>query len=79
MGEALVKVCSSYPLSFSLLDINDKILMAYTICLIDNANGYYFNPDRLANNEKEKQMDFETLSNYVTTEGIMDLEDRYFG
>lgn len=61
---------------YTMIDITNKMLMAHILMKLDQANGYFLDPQKV-NNPKEMEIDYESLKDYYEHEAIMDLEDKY--
>jgi len=64
--------------SFTLVDITNNMSMTHAIWKIDKANQFFDQPSRVEN-PKETELDYEAIEQYyLSSESVMDLEDRYF-
>ena len=61
---------------YSLIDITNRLSMCHVLMQLDNANGYYHDPQKLAN-PKEMEIDYEAVKEYYEHEFVMDLEEKY--
>ena len=59
-----------------MIDITNKMLMAHILMKLDQANGYFLDPQKVQN-AKEMEIDYESLKDYYEHEAIMDLEEKY--
>lgn len=50
--------------SYTLIDITNKLLMANILMQIDSQNGYFYDPQKLAN-PKEREIDYEGVGQYM--------------
>jgi hypothetical protein len=46
--------------SYTLIDITNKLLMANVVMQLDSQNGYFYDPQKLAN-PKEREIDYEAV------------------
>lgn len=63
--------------SYSMIDINDRMFMCNIVMLLDQANGYFYDAQKMEN-PKETEIDYESLKEYMEHEAVMDLEEKYF-
>lgn len=61
---------------YTMIDITNKMLMAHILMKLDEANGYFLDPQKVSN-PKEMEIDYESLKDYYEHEAIMDLEEKY--
>lgn len=61
---------------YTMVDITNKMLMAHILMKLDQANGYFLDPQKVSN-PKEMEIDYESLKDYYEHEAIMDLEEKY--
>ena len=60
------------------MDIRDQMSMSHAIMKIDKANNFFFQEFR-QQNPKETHLDYEAIEQYyMSSEAVMDLEDKYF-
>lgn len=63
-GKLSVELCDLIErfnmVAYTLIDITNKMLMANIMLQIDSANGYFYDPQKLAN-PKEQEIDYEGL------------------
>lgn len=62
--------------SYSMIDITNKMSMAHIVMQMDQANGYFYHPQKVAN-KKEMDIDYESLRNYFEHEALIDIEEKY--
>ncbi|CDW81105.1 UNKNOWN [Stylonychia lemnae] len=56
---------------FSLIDITNKMTLCYILKLLDEGNGYFYDPDKVTN-PKEMEIDYEAVTNYIQHEKYFD-------
>ena len=63
--------------SYSMIDIHNKMSMCNIVMQLDQANGYFYDPQKLKN-PKETEIDYERLKDYMEHDALMDIEEQYF-
>lgn len=59
-----------------MIDITDKMSMCHIVMQMDQANGYFYDPQKVAN-PKEMEIDYESLKEYFEHEALIDIEEKY--
>ena len=79
-GKLTVELCNLIDnfnlVQYTMIDITNKMLMAHILMKLDQANGYFLDPQKVQN-VKEMEIDYESLKEYYEHEAIMDLEEKY--
>jgi hypothetical protein len=77
LSQELCDLVERYNLvSYQMIDINNKMCMANIVMLMDQANGFFHDPQKVTN-PKEMEVDYESLRDYIEHEALIDIEERY--